>query len=184
MERICGVDEFLDFTAGVCCPAATIRERIACHQGDWPTVEPREAGDDRFTVHLAPLEEGTSIDQSFDNRSNFIDLANIARDGVDKPFDPAIWMVLLRAARRHIVNRCRQVGEKASGALKSFFFGIDRMINGAAPELNFPTAQFILSQFLAQTLNDRGTGDEEGGVFLNHNRVMSRSEMGRTETRY
>ncbi|GIR72502.1 MAG: hypothetical protein CM15mP75_0140 [Flammeovirgaceae bacterium] len=83
----------------VCRPAAAIKtDRLPSRRP--ANRRTREASDDRFAVHLTPRRERAFIDQSFDNRSEtYGPFEYRARDGIDKPFDPAIWIVLLGAAR-------------------------------------------------------------------------------------
>ena len=56
------------------------------------------AGDDRAAVELAHLEEAALVDDLLDDRTDAIDLADVARDGVEQRFVAARRIVGLRAA--------------------------------------------------------------------------------------
>src|SRR3981189_193015 len=118
MERLGEVDEADDLVAGIGRPAAAIDEGIARQHRAPPAVAPRQAGDDRATPLLADLEERAAIDAGFDDRPDAIDLAAVARDGVEQGGVAAAGIVVGRRPLAEAIDRGRQVGEEPSRTRK------------------------------------------------------------------
>jgi len=69
---------------------------------------------------LADLEERAAIDAGLDDRPDTIDLAAIARDGVEQEGFAAVGIVVAGRALAEAIDGRGQIGEKAPGARKGF----------------------------------------------------------------
>src|SRR6185436_17212540 len=126
---------------------AAVEVRIARHQRDRPAVKPRVAGDDRAAVERRHLEERALVDNRFDDASHLVRLALIVRDRLEEPRVAALWIVTAGPARRHVVDRRREVREKAPRAREGFFLAVDGVVDGAGLELDLPAASSFLVSF-------------------------------------
>src|SRR6185436_10307032 len=160
---------------------AAVEVRIARHQRDRPAVKPRVAGDDRAAVERRHLEERALVDNRFDDASHLVRLSLIVRDRLEEPRVAALWIVTAGPARRHVVDRRREVREKAPRAREGFFLAVDGVVDGAGLELDLPAAELVLGELLAEALDHRRAGDEERREILHHDRVVRRGEVGGAE---
>ena len=172
MEGLRQVDPALHLLAGVRRPRAAVVEGIARHQRHRPAVEPGEPGDDRTAVQRADLEERSAIHDAFDDRAHLVDLPGVARHDVAQPRLAALGVVGLGPPRGQVVDRGRQIGEEAARAGEGVLLRVDGAVHRARPELDPPPAQLVLGELLAEARDDRGSGDEEGGLVLDHDRVV------------
>ncbi len=183
MERLRDVEEALDLLAGVGRPGAAVEVRIARHQRHRPAVEPRVAGDDRAAVERRDLEERALVDDRLDDAPHLVGLARVVRDRLEEPRIAPLRIVAARAARRQVVDRRREVREKAPRALERLFLAVDGVVDGAGLELDLPAAELVLGELLAQALDHRRPGDEERGEVLHHDRVVRGGEVRGAEAR-
>jgi hypothetical protein len=182
VEGLGEVDKADDLVARVGGPAPAIEERVARHHRHGQAVDAGEPGDDRAAEHFAHFEERAPVDHGFDDRAHLVDPAALARDHLKEELLAPFGVVGRLAARRDLVNRWREVREKTPGGGKGFLLAVGRMVDGAAAGLDFPAAQFEpVELLLAERVDHRGPGDEEGGGILGHHRIMARGHARRAK---
>ncbi len=113
---------------------------------------------------------------------HLVDLAAVARHRLHQGLFRALRIVVAWNGRRQLIDRRRQIGQKSPGAGKSFFFGVDGMIDAAGAGLDIGAAEFLFCQILTETFYDRRTGDEHRRR-LGHHGIMGRRQPRRAEAR-
>ena len=182
MEGFGKIDVAHHLLAGVRRPRAAIVEGIAGQQQHRPALQPRQACDDRAAEIRRHLEERALVDHGVDDRPHLVDLAAVARHRFHQRFLGALRIVLAGKRRRQFVDRRRQIGQEAPGAGERFLFGIDRVIDAAGAGLDFPAAQFLLAEILAEPFHHRRAGDEHRRAF-GHHRIMAGRKPRRAQPR-
>ena len=137
-------------------PRAAIVIGIAGQQQHGAAFQPCEPGDDRAAEIGAHLEERTLVDDGIDDRPHLVDLAAVARHRLHQGFLGALRIVVARQRRRQLVDRRRQIREKAPGAGKGFLLGIDGMVDAAGAGLDIGAAELLFGQILAEAFTTGG----------------------------
>src|SRR5258705_39278 len=128
---------------------------IAGEQQNGAAFQTREPRDDRSAEIGSDLEERALVDYGVDDRAHLVDLTAAARHRFHQRFLGALGIVSAGNGRRQVIDRRRQVGQKAPGAVERLLFGIDRIIDAAGAGLDVGAAKFLLRQILAKPVDDR-----------------------------
>ena len=121
----------------------------------------------------APISKKLSLSNTrSDDPAHVVGLLLHLRHRRDQRLIAPVRIIPAAHPRRHVMDRARQIGQEPPGGVERLFLGIDRVIDGAAAQLDLPAAEFLLGARLAQPFDDRRAGDEDRGDFLHHDRVV------------
>ena len=93
VECIGQINEAFHLAGGCRCPQATQNHRVARHDPDRISVDPRKAGDNGRAVLPTNLEETPLIHDGFDDRTDLVEVPQIARDRFDQELFTTIRLV-------------------------------------------------------------------------------------------
>src|SRR5690606_2272582 len=153
-ERLREIDETDDLLAGRRAPGAAAMQRVARHQCHRPAVEAREAGDDRFAVLAAHLEEGARIHDGLNDASRVVGLVALARDDGREDLVAAVGRIPVAHLWREFIDGVWQIGEESPRALEGFLLSVGRMIDRACGGLYLPAAEFFARALFSERLDD------------------------------
>src|SRR5580692_9166871 len=122
---------------------------------------PSNSGSPAMTATDQPshLEETVAVEYRVDDAAHQIRVLFDPRDDADQRLIASGRIVPPLGARRYFVDRRGKIGQKPARHGERVILGIDRFIDGATAKLDLPAAEFLLGARLAQSLDDRGTGD-------------------------
>ena len=109
---------------------------------------------------------------------HLVDLTAVARHRLHQRFLRALRIVVAGDRRRQFEHRRRQIGEKALGAGKGFFLGVDGMVDAAGAGLDVGAAEFPFCQILAEPFDHRRTRDEHRRGLGHHGIMAGRQPRG------
>lgn len=137
-------------------PAAAVKIGVVGEDRDRPAVDAGEAGDRRAAVVLADFEERAEVHDRLDDLAHLVDLAAVARDDRDELPVSARGIVGGFCAGGQFVDRGRQIGEEAPGALEGLVLARRLVVDRAVAGVDLRAAQGLLVDILAEA--ERTTG--------------------------
>ena len=173
VEGLRQVDEARELLGRWAIPAAAVEIRVAGHHGHGPAVDTRQPGDDGAAPLAPHLQKRALVHQAFDDGSDLVDLAAVARNGREQPFVAACGIVADLSARGQPVDRRRQVGQEAAHALEGFLLAGHLVVHHAVARMDLAAAQLLLGHVLADARHHRRPGIEQLGRALDHQRVVA-----------